>query len=207
MSVIVRGDRGAFGGVLTPPQTAPLRLGTLAARAAVRADPGGAATGDVVAGALTCGRHPERRWTLVDRVGYTITPPRVALAAPGGRRRASLGTRLVLEARRRRRRSTPSGAIAARCGRRSRPARAHTWYQGATERLRLDTDGTLPCRQRVGRPAPRRGGRGHGAYRHGRATLHDRTRRGGVSFRYRRRADDARRLRATARTWASLQRK
>ena len=151
MTVIVRGDRGAFGGVLTPPQAGPLRLGTLAARAASSAILSVDANGDVVAGALVAADLPSvftRRdvaetiaadWTWASGAEIVFAPGTLAAPAPASR---SVGTRLVLE--------PVAGSTEYAIGREagalwtSAPLlTAHKWYLGASELLRLDGALTL----------------------------------------------------------------
>ena len=95
MAVTVRGDRGAFGGVLTPPQASPLRLGALPAAGVGVPRLAIDATGNVTAGVLAIGDLPlDADWTWAS--GHTITFAPGPLAAPAPTSR-SLGTRLVLE--------------------------------------------------------------------------------------------------------------
>jgi len=148
----VYADRASFGLADTAVPSGPLRLGALAAAAAGAARLALDASGNVTAGVLTAADIPPafvRRdvaetinasWTWA--AGTTISfAAGGSLAAPAATSR-SAGTRLVLEpvsASTEYAQGRESGALWT-----SVPAlAAHKWYQGASERLRLDTDGTL----------------------------------------------------------------
>lgn len=152
MAVTVRGDRGAFGAVVTPPQASPLRLGALAARAASSALLSVDGNGDVKAGALVAADLPSaftRRdvaetinaswtWAAGQTVGFAAGGP---LAPPLATSR-STGTRLIVYPVA----ASTEFALGVDAGTFWSSVPANTrfaWHQGATERLRLDTDGTV----------------------------------------------------------------
>jgi Chaperone of endosialidase len=153
MAVTVRGDRGAFGGVLTPPQAGPLRLGALSARAASSALLSVGPNGDVVAGALAAADLPSvfTRRDVAETIGETWTwAPGKAIVFSAGDSPApplltgrSTGTRVVVHPHTG---GTTEYAIGIDSGAlwQSTPlGQTHKWYSGATERLRLDATGTL----------------------------------------------------------------
>jgi hypothetical protein len=133
-------DRASLGVIDTLVPISPLRIVGTPAAAAGSIKLSLDAQGNVTAGALAVGDLPlGSDWTWGAGAVIGFAPGALAPPAPTSR---SLGTRLVLE--------PVAGSTEYAVGREAGAlwtsvpvGAAHTWYQGATARLRLDADGTL----------------------------------------------------------------